>query len=61
MLTSELYPPRWLFNEESVRMAFKVFQNRLYKIEEKIQDRNMELDIPYEVLLPSQIPSGIAI
>ena len=60
-LTSDLFPPRWLFNENAVKMAFLAFQNRLHRIEENIQDRNLQLDIPYEVLLPSRIPSGIAI
>ena len=60
-LTSQSYPPRWLFNEEEVKTAFTNFQNKLHKIEYKIQERNFELDVPYEVLLPSQIPSGIAI
>ena len=61
LLTSQFYPPRWLFNEEEVRTAFTNFQNRLHTIEDKIRERNFELDVPYEVLLPSQIPSGIAI
>ena len=60
-LNSQFYPPRWLFNEEEVKTAFTNFQNKLHKIEDKIQERNYELDVPYEVLLPSQIPSGIAI
>ena len=60
-LTSELYPPRWLFNEQDVKTAFITFQNRLHSIEEKITERNLKLDVPYDVLLPSRIPSGIAI
>ena len=60
-LTSELYPPRWLFNEQDVKTAFITFQNRLHRIEEKITERNSKLDVPYDVLLPSRVPSGIAI
>ena len=60
-LTSQFYPPRWLFNDEEVKTAFTNFQNRLHRIEDKICERNLELEIPYEVLLPSRIPSGIAI
>ena len=60
-LGSELFPPRWLFNEEEVKIAFLTFQHRLHKIEEQIEERNSRLAVPYTVLLPSRIPSGIAI
>ena len=54
-------PPRWLFNEENVIQAFASFQKRLQQIEDEIEQRNKELEIPYAVLLPSKIPFGIAI
>ena len=60
-LSSRLFPPRWLFMEDEVKTAFISFQNRLHRIEDKIKARNVKLNIPYEVLLPSRIPSGIAI
>ena len=58
---SPLLPPRWLFNEQEVKNAYARFQNQLHQIEEKIKERNSSLTIPYTVLLPSQIPVGIAI
>ena len=56
-----LLPPRWLFNEEEVKSAFGSFQKKLEQIQNEIEKRNEELDIPYEFLLPSKIPFGIAI
>ena len=60
-IKSIVLPPRWLFNEDEVKLAFGSFQKKLEKIEEGINIRNKELDIPYDVLLPSKIPFGIAI
>ena len=60
-LSSNLFPPRWLFNEVEVKTAFLTFQYRLQKIEAHIEERNSRLAVPYKVLLPSRIPSGIAI
>ena len=60
-LTTNLFPPRWLFNEQNVKTAFLAFQHHLQRIEEQIEERNLDLDIPYTVLLPSRIPCGIAI
>ena len=60
-IKSIVLPPRWLFNEDEVKLAFGSFQKKLEKIEEGINLRNKELDIPYAVLLPSKIPFGIAI
>ena len=60
-IKSIVLPPRWLFNEDEVKLAFGSFQKKLEKIEEGINIRNKELDIPYAVLLPSKIPFGIAI
>ena len=59
------YPPRWLFHEEEVKIAFLKFQLNLRGIENGINKRNEKLAekglVPYDVLLPSKIPSGIAI
>ena len=56
-----LLPPRWLFNEEEIKSAFGSFQKKLEQIQNEIEKRNEELEIPYEFLLPSKIPFGIAI
>lgn len=61
LIKSIILPPRWLFNEEEVKFAFGSFQKKLEKIEADINLRNKELNIPYDVLLPSKIPFGIAI
>ena len=59
------YPPRWLFGEERAKIAFSKFQWKLREIENEINERNERLaeegNVPYDVLLPSKIPSGIAI
>ena len=60
-IKSIVLPPRWLFNEDEVKLAFGSFQKKLQEIEDVINIRNKELDIPYAVLLPSKIPFGIAI
>ena len=63
--TSGAFPPRWLFIEEEVKLAFLEFQFKLQQIEDEIRERNLALvqagGVPYEVLLPSRIQSGIAI
>lgn len=60
-----LIPPRWLFTEEKATTAFLAFQHKLQQIEDEIVERNTALEqsgsVPYEALLPSRIPSGIAI
>ena len=59
------YHPRWLFGEEKAKIAFSKFQWKLREIENEINERNEKLTeegcVPYDVLLPSKIPSGIAI
>ena len=61
----EVFPPRWLFTEESAKMALDNFIENLQKIEYHIDERNKKLiseeKIPYDVLRPSKIPYGIAI
>ena len=54
-------PPEWLFTEPEARAALKKLQLTLKSIEDEIRKRNYHLKIPYEVLLPSRIPYGIAI
>ena len=56
-----ILPPRWLFTEEDVTVAFKKFRRAMHEIEDKITIRNNDLKIPYEVLLPSRVPVTIAI
>ena len=58
---SDLLPPRWLFTEEEVDMVFKNYQSKLQKLEDEIEERNKNLEIPYCVLLPSRIPFGLSI
>ena len=57
--------PAWLFTEVNAKLAFDKFQTKLQSIEDFIAHRNQELisngEVPYEVLLPSRIPYGIAI
>ena len=61
----KLKPPRWMFTDEKVDEAYNEFTSSLEKIEEGTKHRNRELtrqgNIPYEVLMPSRIPYGIAI
>ena len=54
-------PPRWLFTEEKIVAAYMKFQKNLLDIEDQIIKRNKDLRYPYEVLMPSKIPVGIAI
>ena len=54
-------PPRWLFTKGEVDKAYFNFLIKLSEIEEKIINRREEGKVPYEVLLPSRIPYGIAI
>ena len=56
----------WLFTEKEAELAFDKYQSRLKEVDETIQNRNDELEkqdggVPYEVLLPSRVPVGIAI
>ena len=56
---------KWLFTELEAKLVFDKFLSRLEHIENSINERNNILrekgKIPYEVLLPSRIPYGIAI
>ena len=54
-------PSEWLFTEPEAREALEKLQSTLKSIEDTIRKRNHSLKIPYEVLLPSRIPYGIAI
>ena len=53
--------PHWMFLKEEPRRVFNKFVEKLQEIEQEIQLRNGELDIPYSVLLPSKIPAGVSI
>ena len=56
---------RFLFTEPDARSVFNKFQGTLGQIENTIINRNNVLkengETPYEVLLPSKIPYGVAI
>ena len=64
-LNSGSFPPRWMFTEDEAKTAFVDFQNKLQQIEDEIIERNSKLvengQVPYHVLCPSRLPSGIAI
>ena len=53
--------PSWMFREEAAAEVFQRFRAALHRIEEEIEERNKELDVPYTILLPSRSPAGTAI
>ena len=55
------FPPRWLFTERNVEIAYNKFIQRLRIIQDTIIQRRKKGITTYEVLLPSRIPYGIAI
>ena len=55
------FPPRWLFTEEDVEIAYNKFIEALREIQKNILKRRDTGMTPYEVLLPSKVPYGIAI
>ena len=55
------FPPRWLFTEKAVEIAYNEFVRDLREIQRHILGRRSKGTTPYEVLLPSKIPYGIAI
>ena len=61
----DLPQPKSLFTEKEAKSVLENFQTRLQEIENLIIERNNNLmekgDVPYENLLPSRIPYGIAI
>ena len=58
---SGFFPPRWLFTEEEVEIAYNKFIAALREVQKTILKRRETEMTPYEVLLPSRIPYGIAI
>ena len=58
---NSFFPPRWLFTEKNVEIAYNKFIRRLRIIQDKIIQRRKKGITTYEVLLPSRIPYGIAI
>ena len=58
---SGFFPPRWLFTEKEVEIAYNKFIEALREIQKSILKRRETGMTPYEVLLPSRIPYGIAI
>lgn len=50
-----------MFAETEVWRVYEKFREDLAKVEEEIVERNKNLEIPYTVLQPSKIPSGIAV
>ena len=55
------FPPRWLFTEKKVDEAYNHFICGLREVQKDILKRREKGTTPYEVLLPSKIPYGIAI
>ena len=49
-----------LFSNGAVWLAKERFKRELIKIEESVNKRNENLEVPYVVLLPSRIPISIA-
>ena len=40
---------------------FERFRKKLDDIEAELVERNKDLKVPYDILLPSKIPAGIAV
>ena len=61
----EIDGSKFLFTEPEAKSVFDRFQETLGQIEDTIENRNNDLkdkgETPYEVLLPSKIPYGVAI
>ena len=55
------FPPRWMFTEPEVEEAYNRFIDELREVQKTILRRRGKGTTPYEVLLPSKIPYGIAI
>jgi len=55
------FPPRWLFTEKEVEIAYNKFVSRLRDIQNDILKRREKGTTPYEVLMPSRIPYSVAI
>ena len=53
--------PSWMFGEEGPKIVFQRFCNNLQQLEEEMEERNINLRVPYTILLPSKIPAGISI
>ena len=53
--------PSWMFEDCATRTYFEKFVKNLEQIEEEIKLRNEGLEIPYSVLQPSKIPTGVSI
>jgi len=52
----------WMFGEEpEAKLVFNKFRKQLEQVEEEINERNKGLEVPYGVLRPSWIPTGISI
>ena len=54
------YPQNW-FTEDNAKACIASFKQTLKEINESILERNKELEIPYEFLLPSRCPISITI
>uniref|UniRef100_A0A8C6SKY2 Si:dkey-17e16.9 n=1 Tax=Neogobius melanostomus TaxID=47308 RepID=A0A8C6SKY2_9GOBI len=52
--------PEEHFNEPALKQMIKEFQAELSYLNEAITDRNLELQVPYTYLLPSQLENGIS-
>ena len=54
------YQKHWFVEKEALDAEQK-FLSTLKNIEEEIKERNKTIDVPYEYLLPSQVPNSITI
>ena len=53
--------PAELFVEEEAKAVIRKMRETLEKILSEIEERNQDLEVPYEYLLPSKIPNSINI
>lgn len=53
--------PSRLFCDEESQKIISIFQKELQEISKKIKERNSQLKIPYEYLMPEKIPNGLTV
>ena len=54
------YPAK-RFTEEGPQQKITGFEKRLAEIDDEIESRNSDLDVPYTYMLPKKIPNSITI
>lgn len=50
-----------MFTDPAVRQAIEEFQNNLKEISRKIKERNRQLPVSYDYLIPENIPLGVSV